>query len=99
MRFGDATGRPGCSGLRHLEKTGDLGPNEIDFDAQSCWDLTAEWQATRYVRATAGVSNLLDTDPQVSSDAGTAPGNGNTFPAFFDALGRYVFVNVGLDFR
>ena len=47
---------------------------------------------------TGGISNLLDTDPQVSSDAGTAPGNGNTFPAFFDALGRYVFVNLGVSF-
>ena len=85
-------------GLRYLGETEDLGSNEIDFEAETYWDLTAEWQATDYLLATAGVSNLLDTDPQVSSDAGTAPGNGNTFPAFFDALGRYMFVNVGLSF-
>ena len=85
-------------GLRYLGETEDLGSNEIDFEAETYWDLTAEWQATDYLLATAGVSNLLDTDPQVSSDAGTAPGNGNTFPAYFDALGRYMFVNVGLSF-
>ena len=84
--------------LRYLGGTDDLGSNEIDFDAETYWDLTAEWSATGNYIFTGGISNLLDTDPQVSSDAGTAPGNGNTFPAFFDALGRYVFVNLGVSF-
>ena len=84
--------------LRHLGKTKDLGSNGIDFDAETYWDVTAEWSAAGNYVLTAGVSNLLDADPQVSSDAGTAPGNGNTFPAFFDALGRYVFVNLGVTF-
>ncbi len=85
-------------GMRYLGETEDLGGNAINFDAETYWDLTAEWSASENYTATVGVSNLLDTDPQVSSDAGTAPGNGNTFPAFFDALGRYVFVNLGVSF-
>ncbi len=85
-------------GLRYLGSTDDLGSNEIDFDAETYWDLTAEWSANGNYLVTGGIGNLLDTDPQVSSDAGTAPGNGNTFPAFFDALGRYVFVNFGVSF-
>ncbi len=85
-------------GMRYLGDTEDLGGNSINFDAETYWDLTAEWSASENYTATVGVSNLLDTDPQVSSDAGTAPGNGNTFPAYFDALGRYVFVNVGVSF-
>ena len=84
--------------LRYLGSTDDLGSNGIDFGAETYWDLTAEWSATGNYIVTGGISNLLDTDPQVSSDAGTAPGNGNTFPAFFDALGRYVFVNLGVSF-
>ena len=84
--------------LRHLGKTEDLGSNGIDFHAETYWDLTAEWQANANYAVTAGVSNLLDSDPQVTSDAGTAPGNGNTFPAFFDALGRYVFISLGVTF-
>ena len=83
-------------GMRYLGETTDLGGNMINFDAETYWDLTAEWSAAENYSATIGVSNLLDTDPQVSSDAGTAPGNGNTFPAFFDALGRYVFINLGV---
>ena len=84
--------------MRYLGETEDLGGNAINFDAETYWDLTAEWSASENYTATVGVSNLLDTDPQVSSDAGTAPGNGNTFPAFFDALGRYVFINLGVSF-
>ena len=84
--------------LRYLGGTDDLGSNDIDFDAETYWDLTAEWSANGNYTLTGGIANLLDTDPQVSSDAGTAPGNGNTFPAFFDALGRYVFVNLGVSF-
>ena len=71
---------------------------DVIFDAETYWDLTAKWSATGNYIVTGGISNLLDTDPQVRSDAGTAPGNGNTFPAFFDALGRYVFVNLGVSF-
>ena len=85
-------------GLRYLGGTDDLGVNEIDFGAETYWDLTAEWSAAGNYILTGGISNLFDTDPQVSSDAGTAPGNGNTFPAFFDALGRHVFVNLGVSF-
>ena len=85
-------------GMRYLGETEDLGGNAINFDAETYWDLTAEWSASENYTATVGVSNLLDTDPQVSSDAGTHPGNGNTFPGFFDALGRYVFINLGVSF-
>lgn len=84
--------------MRYLGETEDLGANAIDFDREIYFDLTVEWNASEEYILTAGISNLLDKDPQVSSDAGTAPGNGNTFPAFFDALGRYVHVNLEVNF-
>ena len=40
------------------------------------------------------MSNIFDKEPEYTSNAGTAPGNGNTFPAYFDALGRYVFLSL-----
>ena len=45
------------------------------------------------LRFSVGASNILDEDPVYTSSAGTAPGNGNTFPGYFDALGTYIFVN------
>ena len=44
------------------------------------------------------VNNLLDKEPEYTSDAGTAPGNGNTFPGYFDAFGQYVFLNLALKY-
>ena len=85
-------------GMRYLGKTRDLNANDIDFPAQTYWDLTLHWSPFENYDATLGVTNLFDNDPPVTSDAGTAPGNGNTFPAYFDALGRYIFVNVGVTF-
>ena len=85
-------------GMRYLGKTKDLNANNIDFDGETYWDLTVHWTPFENYDATIGITNLFDTDPQVSSDAGTAPGNGNTFPAYFDALGRYIFFNVGVTF-
>ena len=84
--------------MRYLGETEDLNSHDIDFHPETYWDLTAEWTGFENFSATIGVTNLLDTDPPVSSDAGIAPGNGNTFPAYFDALGRYFFVNVGVYF-
>ncbi len=84
--------------MRYLGKTKDLGANNIDFPAQTYWDLTLNWTPLENYSATVGFSNLFDNNPPVTSDAGTAPGNGNTFPAYFDALGRYIFFNVGVAF-
>ena len=49
-------------------------------------------------RAGAGVNNILDEDPPLSSIVGTAPGNGNTYPQIYDAFGRYIFLGATVDF-
>ena len=85
----------------------DAGYRYADYStghSTNTYKLEAFWRVSDNVALSASYqsairhANLLDTDPQVSSDAGTAPGNGNTFPAFFDAFGRYVFVNLGVSF-
>ena len=81
-------------GLRHLGETTDLNANSIDFDSFTYFDLTANYYGIKDTKLTVGISNLMDKEPGYTSDAGTAPGNGNTFPAYFDAFGRYVFLNL-----
>jgi len=85
-------------GIRHLGETKDLNSNAIDFDSYTYVDLTATYLPTDNISATLGFSNLFDKEPGYTSDAGTAPGNGNTFPAYFDALGRYVYMNIGFKY-
>ena len=81
-------------GLRYLGSTDDLNANNIDFDSFTYLDLTANYYGLNNTKITLGVSNLLDKEPGYTSDAGTAPGNGNTFPGYFDAFGRYIFLNL-----
>ena len=85
-------------GLRYLGETDDLNANQIDFGATTYLDVTLQYFATDNLVVTFGVNNLLDKEPEYTSDAGTAPGNGNTFPGYFDAFGQYVFLNLALKY-
>jgi len=85
-------------GMRYLGETDDLNSNKIDFDAMTYWDVTLQYSATDNLMVTFGINNLLDEDPGYTSDAGTAPGNGNTFPGYFDAFGQYIFLNMTLSY-
>jgi outer membrane receptor protein involved in Fe transport len=80
-------------GVRYLGETDDLNANNIDFDAFTYLDATAIYSVNDNMSVTLGVSNLLDKEPGYTSDAGTAPGNGNTFPGYFDAFGRHIHFN------
>ena len=89
-------------------------PGTFNFDpglhigGQSYFDLVAVYSLKDAYTMRFGVNNLLDREPPlVTSGNGnragsnlcpTGPCNGNTYPATYDALGRYLFVNVTLDF-
>ena len=47
-----------------------------------------------------GVNNVLDKDPPILPTELLPPPffNGNTYPQVYDTLGRYVFLNVTVDF-
>jgi len=81
---------------RYAGEVEDNTTNNRDWPAYSWLDLTANWQVTDGVLLRIGVNNALDKDPPVSSDVGNAPGNGNVFPGYYDALGRYVFAGISL---
>jgi iron complex outermembrane receptor protein len=73
------------------------GRLDSKLDAMSYLDLSANWQITDTVSGRVGVNNVLDTDPPLSTSAGTG-GNGNTYPQLYDALGRYMFVGISASF-
>ena len=85
-------------GLRYLGETTDLGVRKINFDAMSYFDLTVQHMPTENLVVTFGVNNVFDEMPGYTSDAGTAPGNGNTFPGYFDAFGQYIFLNLTVSY-
>ena len=88
------TALPISSSLGNLNTKSTRLANAIDFDSYTYLDLTANYYGLDSTKITFGVANVLDKEPGYTSDAGTAPGNGNTFPAYFDAFGRYIFLNL-----
>lgn len=77
-------------------------PNNRDrqLDAQNYIDLTASIAFKGSYTFRVGVNNVFDNDPPIIG-SGALPGtfgNGNTFPQVYDALGRYVFAGLTLDF-
>ena len=67
------------------------------LEAQNYFDIAGTWAVKDWAAFRFGVNNALDDDPPLTASAGTT-GNGNTYPQTYDALGRYVFVGVTLDF-
>jgi outer membrane receptor protein involved in Fe transport len=48
------------------------------------------------------VNNIFDRQPPRivrNTAAGVGPVNGNTYPEWYDALGRYIFASVTMSFR
>ncbi|WP_346839037.1 TonB-dependent receptor [Microbulbifer sp. SAOS-129_SWC] len=84
---------------RYIGAAEDIGSNQADFDAVNYIDLSTSWAATDHVTVRGGVNNVFDKEPPLTSDAGPSIyGNGNTFPGTYDALGRYAFMGVTVDF-
>jgi iron complex outermembrane recepter protein len=73
-------------------------PVERTLGDRNYFDLAATWNATKMITVAAGINNLLDKDPPLSSKVGVGVGNGNTYPGVYDALGRRIFVNATVKF-
>ena len=77
--------------------TGATGRVDSTLDAQDYFDVSGTWAVKDWAAFRFGVNNALDDDPPLSASVGTT-GNGNTYPQTYDAMGRYVFVGLTLDF-
>jgi outer membrane receptor protein involved in Fe transport len=73
--------------------------NRIDreLDAEHYFDLFGSWAVTDMASVRLGINNVLDNDPSINASVGTT-GNGNTYPQVYDALGRYIFGGVTVQF-
>ena len=76
------------------------GPADDRISAQSYFDLTLSARVADRFNFRFGANNLFDKSPPiVGGEVSNAPfGNGNTYPQVYDALGRYLFAGVTIDF-
>lgn len=76
---------------------GVTGPD--DFDSIHYVDFAAIHPVNENLTIRAGVNNVFDKEPPLTSSAGPSIfGNGNTFPGVYDALGRYIFAGATINF-
>ena len=75
-------------------------PANRKIDAQSYFDLALTARIQDRFNFRLGANNILDKEPPIGGNQaiGGAFGNGNTFPQVYDALGRYLFAGVTVDF-
>ena len=78
-------------------------PNEAEIKAYNYFDLAMTYKVKDGLALRAGVNNVLDTDPPLVDAnnlaiSGPPFGNGNTFPGFYDSLGRNIFVGLTANF-
>ncbi|HEX4739372.1 MAG TPA: TonB-dependent receptor [Allosphingosinicella sp.] len=87
--------------------SGPFSPFNAKIPAQSYFDLALTAKIGDHYQFRLGVNNIFDKPPPIigsngsTSNINACPGiycNGNTFPGTYDALGRYIFAGVTLDF-
>ena len=78
----------------------DTPPGIAGFDAQNYFDLALTWEIGDHYNFRFGANNIFDKEPPVTGQAACPAGfcNGNTFAQVYDALCRYLYAGVTLEF-
>ena len=88
------TGQSATGGV--FEPTGNILDDFLD--SANYLDLALQYRLSDDIHLRAGVNNLNGREPELSTVADLAPGNGDTFPGTYDANGRFIFFGVTLGF-
>jgi len=75
-------------------------PEFSRISAYNYFDLAGTWRVTDNIRINATIQNLFDKDPpNVGNTIGTTTANsGNTYPQFYDTIGRFYTVGATITF-
>jgi outer membrane receptor protein involved in Fe transport len=75
-------------------------PANLKLNQQNYFDLALTARVTQKFNLRIGANNILDKSPPVAGGEVIPAGfgNGNTYPQVYDALGRYMFAGMTVDF-
>lgn len=85
-----------------FDLTDEVIPAYSKLRAQNYFDLAAAVRVREGFELRLGINNLLDRQPPLivsNTAAGDGPYNANTYPTWYDPLGRYVFASVAVKFE
>jgi len=91
------SGNPNIGAIGGTIANGAISNTDAFISSVSYLDLTAAVRLGDNVTLRLGVNNVFDKDPPIigsSTLPGPPAGNGNTFPQYYDALGRFIFGQV-----
>jgi len=80
---------------------GGISNTDAYLSSYSYFDLSAAVKLADKVTFRLGCNNILDKAPPLIGTTDLEPlpaGNGNTYPSFYEALGRFVFAEIVADF-
>jgi outer membrane receptor protein involved in Fe transport len=79
--------------------TNEVSPAYTKVPAQDYFDVSTAFDVEKGIELRLGVNNVLDRQPPLiisNTAAGDGPINANTYPEWYDPLGRFVFVNLAV---
>ena len=82
--------------------TDEVSPAYAKLKAQDYFDIAAVVRPRKGLELRFGVNNVLDRQPPLvvsNTAAGDGPYNGNTYPEWYEPLGRYIFATLAVQFR
>lgn len=107
-RYFDSVGLDSVETNTNLRNTANAGPSPggvarpgaAGFDSVNYFDLTFTFDAGDNFNFVLGANNVLDKSPPTTGSQACPAGacNGNVFAQTYDALGRYLFAGMTLDF-
>ncbi len=77
--------------------SGTTQPANLQIPAQNYFDLALTWKVGDHYDFRLGANNLFDREPPIVGSNGGG-NNGNTYANVYDALGRYIYAGVKLEF-
>jgi outer membrane receptor protein involved in Fe transport len=82
--------------------TSEVSTAYTTLKGQDYIDATACFELRKGLQLRLGVDNILDRQPPLvvsNTAAGDGPFNANSYPEWYDALGRYVFASIAVDLK
>jgi len=82
--------------MRYLDGVDDSNTqNPIDFSSYYYLDMNFSIDLVNDINFSFGINNIFDKNPPLNGKSiNYVPGNANTYPSYYDPLGRFIYLNI-----
>lgn len=82
--------------MRYIDGVDDSNTqNPIDFSSYYYMDMNFSIDLVNDINFSFGINNILDKNPPLNGKSiNYVPGNANTYPSYYDPLGRFIYLNI-----